>query len=134
MTVPQMLLDPPGVVPAPLPGAAPAPGREESERTVRRQLRLLASRLRLERALAAARAELLGCDPLVAGPTDVARILSSRLGLQCEVTVPAARGDERLLAAFRRGRASRDRSSSRSPLAVAGAARWSSSATKPSAA
>jgi sugar diacid utilization regulator len=102
MSAPQMLLDPPGVVPAPLPGAAPAREREESERTVRRQLRLLASRLRLERALAAARAELLGCDPLATGPTEVARILATRLGLPCEVTLPAARGDERLLAALAR--------------------------------
>lgn len=102
MSAPQMLLDPPGVVPAPLPGAAPAREREESERTVRRQLRLLASRLRLERALAAARAELLGCDPLATGPTEVARILATRLGLPCEVTMPAARGDERLLAALAR--------------------------------
>lgn len=102
MTAPQMLLDPPGVLPAPLPGVAPAPEREESERTVRRQLRLLASRLRRERALAAARAELLGSDPLVAGPTEIARILSTRLGLLCEVTVPAARGDERLLTALAR--------------------------------
>jgi sugar diacid utilization regulator len=103
MSAPQMLLDPPGVLPAPLPpGVAPVPEREESERTVRRQLRLLASRLRLERSLAAARAELLGCDPLATGPTEVARILSARLGLPCEVTVPAARGDERLLAALAR--------------------------------
>ena len=50
MTAPQMLLDPPGVLPAPLPGVAPTPEREESERTVRRQLRLLAGRLRREHA------------------------------------------------------------------------------------
>jgi sugar diacid utilization regulator len=102
MSAPQMLLDRPGVRPAPLPATGRVREREESDRTVRRQLRLLASRLRLERALGAGRAELLDCDPLRTRPDEVAAIVSARLGLPCEVTVPAAQADERLLDALAR--------------------------------
>jgi sugar diacid utilization regulator len=122
MSAPQILLDRPG------PGAAgrerPGPvgpgrdragvrpsssgmagrvrEREESDRQVRRQLRLLASRLRLERALGAGRAELLDCDPLRTQPDEAARIVATRLGLPCEVVIPASAADERLMRALKR--------------------------------
>jgi hypothetical protein len=107
MSAPQMLVDRRGpdrlgVRPAPLPAAGRVREREDSDRTVRRQLRLLASRLRLERALGAGRAELLDRDPLTTGPAEVAAIVASRLGLPCEVVVPAADADERLLDALAR--------------------------------
>jgi hypothetical protein len=103
MNAPQMLLDRPGVRPAPLPGpAGRVREREDSDRTVRRQLRLLASRLRLERALGAGRAELLDRDPLTTAPAEVAAIVAARLGLPCEVIVPAASADQRLLDALAR--------------------------------
>lgn len=96
MSAPQMLLDRPGVRPAPLPApAGRVREREDSDRTVRRQLRLLASRLRLERALGAGRAELLDRDPLRTRPEEVAAIVAARLGRPCEVVAPAA-ADQRL--------------------------------------
>jgi hypothetical protein len=104
MSAPQMLVDRRGLDrpgrPAPLPGGGRVREREDSDRTVRRQLRLLASRLRLERALGAGRAELLDLDPLTTAPAEVAAIVAARLGLPCEVIVPAANADERLLDAL----------------------------------
>jgi sugar diacid utilization regulator len=107
MSASQMLVDRrrpdrPAVRQAPLPGGGRVREREDSDRTVRRQLRLLASRLRLERALGAGRAELLDRDPLMTTPAEVAAIVGSRLGLACEVIVPAANADERLLDALAR--------------------------------
>jgi len=62
MNAPQMLvdrrgLDRPGVRPVPLPGGGRVREREDSDRTVRRQLRLLASRLRLAETLGAIEGE-----------------------------------------------------------------------------
>jgi sugar diacid utilization regulator len=99
MSAPQMLLDRPAPLPAP---AGRVREREESDRAVRRQLRLLASRLRLERALGAGRAELLDRDPLATRPEEVAAIVAGRLGLPCEVVVPASAADERLATALAR--------------------------------